>query len=75
MCKELTCCTVGVERVDGLQGALIVRPQGPDPLQSLYDEERIINLDDWYHDLYAELTFATSRFVAAPAQIGQVFES
>lgn len=51
----------GVERVDGLQGALIVRPQGADPLASLYDEERIITLDDWYHDLYAELTFATSR--------------
>lgn len=56
-------CT-GVERVDGLQGALIVRPQGPDPLASLYDEERIIALDDWYHDLYGELTFATSRCAA-----------
>lgn len=50
--------------MDGLQGALIVRPQGADPLASLYDEERIITLDDWYHDLYAELTFATSRCAA-----------
>lgn len=51
----------GVERVDGLQGALIVRPQGPEPLKYLYDEERIITMSDWYHDQYGSLTFATSR--------------
>ena len=56
----------GVERVDGLQGALIVRPQGPDLLESLYDEERVVTLTDWYHDLYGSLTFATSRYCASP---------
>lgn len=51
----------GVERVDGFEGPLIIRPNGPDPLEELYDEEKIISLNDWYHDLYAPLTFATSR--------------
>lgn len=50
-----------MERVDGLAGPLIVRPAGEDPLAKLYDEEKIIGLTDWYHDLYGPLTFATSR--------------
>lgn len=41
-----------LDRLDGLQGAIIiVDPNDPDEqaLQELYDEERVIFLQDWYH--------------------------
>ena len=37
-----------MERIDGLEGPLIVLPQGVDPLAGQYDEEKIIFLTDWW---------------------------
>jgi len=42
----------GMERVDGLQGAIVITdPHDEDEklLRTLYDEERILFLQDWYH--------------------------
>ena len=47
-CKTLRSHCTGMERIDGLEGPLIVRPPGVDPLAGQYDEEKIIFLTDWW---------------------------
>ena len=49
----------GMEKVDGFFGPLIVRPRGPEPFQ--YDEERILLLDDNYHEQAGPLSFRLNR--------------
>ena len=44
---------LGVQKVDGLQGSLIVRrPPGEDPNEHLYDEDlpaHVMTVLDWFH--------------------------
>lgn len=40
---------------------MIIRPPGRDVLAGLYDEEVVISMTDWWHDLYGPLAYATSR--------------
>ena len=55
----------GVEKVDGFFGPLIVRPRGAEPFQ--YDEERILLLDDNYHEAAGPLSFRLNRRAPPPA--------
>ena len=56
----------GVEKVDGFFGPLIVRPRGAEPFQ--YDEERILLLDDNYHEAAGPLSFRLNRRAPPPEQ-------
>lgn len=49
----------GMEKMDGFFGPLLVRPRGPEPFQ--YDEERVLLLDDNYHETASPLTFGLNR--------------
>lgn len=65
-CKQGTECEcvfeTGMERVDGLQGPLIIKPAGADALAGQYDEDKVVLMTDWYHDLYGPLAFANARY-------------